>query len=238
MKINPVNSFYFNKVSLSGMMDNKAATPFTFETPKCDNCLSQEYAQEYEKNILNALNARKDELYDFLDSDKDENGKTISEKLLSMFDIENAKLKEGIFLHKTSLDNVENLQKYGFDSSRITNTNYGPGFYAGSNEGSLLIYSGVKMQIEYKGNTANGKNLSEYNTIKAKAAGRLMEYLNVQPDFTNPFLMKQFETFERFINEYSRKTIVENGIDGAWAAGNEGYFVIFNPDAIKGIKRA
>ncbi len=237
MKINPVHNLYYSRsLGFTGDAGRKATSPFSVESPKSGNCHSYEVMEKYADNVLSALNDRKEELYDFLDSVTDENGLTISDKLLSMFDTENSRMGEYTFLHKTLSNNAESLQKNGFDSARISKTNFGPGFYVGVSEGGLLIYPGVKMQVEYKGNTVQGKTLSEYDGIKSEAVNKLREYLNLKPDFSNPLIWKEIESFSKFINEYSRKTIAEHGIDGAWALGSDGYFVIFNPDAIKEIK--
>lgn len=240
MKIVPVNNLYYSsKLSFAADTGKKTTAPFLVEYPKCDNGRYYEYEEEFADNFLRALNDRKDELYTYLDSVADDKGLTMADKLLSMFDTENMEIKEDTFLHKTSSENVESLQKNGFDPAKIRQTNFGPGVYVGTSEGSLLIYSGVKMQVKYKGNTAKGKDLSEFNTIRTGGVNKLMEYLDLNPDFSSPFVWKELEVLGKFMNEYSRRTIVEKlGIDGAWAGGSDGYFVIFNPDAVKEMKQS
>ncbi len=238
MKINSVNNlFYSQNLGFTGGVSRKTSMPFSVENPKTDNRDSYELEKEYVNNILKALNDRKEELYSFLDTEQDDNGLTLPDKLLNMFDTSNMKVTEQTFLHKTSGENVESLQKNGFDSTKINKTNFGPGFYVGTSEGSLLIYPGAKMQVEYKGNTARGTDLEKFDNIKGRAVDKLMEYLNLKPDFSNYLVWKEFEAFRMFVNEYSRETIAKKlGIDGAEAVGSDGYFVIFNPDAIKEIK--
>ena len=240
MKINPVGSLYYGQKSgFNGTIKQKTSTPFAVESPKTDKSNSYDYEKEYVNNFLKALNDRKDELYGYLDSETDDNGNTIPDKLLGMFDMENMEIEEETFLHKTSGESVESLQQNGFDSSKINKTEYGPGFYVGRSEGALLIYPGVKMQVQYKGNTAKGKNLDKYDSIRGEVVKSLIKYLDLKQDFSNPLVWKEFEALGKFANEYSRRTIAEkHGIDGAWALGSDGYFVIFNPDSIKEIKQS
>ena len=153
MKINPVNNLsYSQKLSLKGNLCTTATAPFVVEAPKSDDRYSFECANEYRDNVLNALNERKDELYDYLDSLTDDDGLTFTDKLADMFDMETGEIKEETFLHKTSSENVEDLEENGFNPDKIGRTEYGPGFYVGVSEGALLIYPGVKMQVKYKGN--------------------------------------------------------------------------------------
>lgn len=238
MNINPINNpSCINKTNLTTSASKKALSPFVFENPKTDKHNIIEYEKEYIANILSALNKRQDELYDYLDSVVDDDGLSFTDKLLNMFDTENAEIKEDDFIHKTPYENIEILQKNGFNPEKINRTEYGPGFYVGFTEGTVSIYSGAKMQVKYKGNSVKGKNLSKYNSIKSEMVNKLREYLNLKSDFSNPLIWKEFEAFSKFANEYSRKVISDKlGIDGAFANKSDGYFVIFNPDSVREIK--
>ena len=234
MQISAVNSY-------SGMQKHYQVQPqnhtvsFSADNTKIPEGMdSYEYACLYEKNFLNKLNERKEELYKFLDSAKLGDGTAVFDAISGMFDTEETETRNIKLLHKTGAENIEIIQKNGFSPEKISATEYGPGVYFSQTEGVLTIYSGKTLKFDYTGRTANGKNLQNYNKVNSDITNTLRRYLNLPADFSNRMIMNEQAALRRFTHEYTRHTIADKlGIDGAYATTSDGYFVVFNPDAVK-----
>ncbi len=204
---------------------------------KPENMSSFEFDCKFKKLFFEYLDDKKEELYEYLDRAEFDDGTTLLENLKSMFKEDEPVRKELSLLHKTYRENFEKIKTQGFDPDEIRRTEYGPGFYFGENEGKLIIYSGGIYKVPFIGKMAQGKNLKKYNAINTKTISLLRNYLKIPSDYLCAKYWEENEILRRFVNEYARNKIVNDlGIDGASVSGGEGYFIIFNPETIKGIE--
>ena len=234
MKINSINTvnFYTSRNTFKG------SSSISEEYPKKPEGISfYEYEDIFGDLFYDCLDKHKEELYRHLDSITLKDGTSVSQNLRRMFKDTEPVTEEHLLLHKTYLENYEKIKEGGFDPTKINKTEYGPGFYFGNCEGALTIYSGVTCKINYRGRTARGKTaLREYNQINAQLNSSLRDYLKIPFNLASPLRFKEDSVLRKFINEYTRNKIVsELGIDGTNVPGSEGYFIVFNPDAVKSI---
>ena len=193
-----------------------------------------DFFQKFERIFFDSLMDQKDELYTFLDSSLIDEV-SISEAVSNLFE-EDAEYRHLGLFHKTMGENVETIKKNGFNPLKIATTKFGPGFYFGACEESVLIYPGMTLKVGYDGNTAHGKDLHKYGKLNSKITNLLREKLNLQYSPKRETVFREEAALSRFVHEYVRQKIVEElGIDGAFAGNREGYFVVFNPDAVKNI---
>lgn len=245
MQINGINGIYstparnIQQKTEEKTKNQSQSTSFGNFNPFLSSCNPEEIEQ-YKKDFENTLNNKKEELYTVLDkmSFTDfENGNKINvvDSLKSLFGDKTEYKTIDNLLHKTAEGNIENILQNGFDTSKISKTEYGPGIYFGFSEGALDIYSGRTLKAEYEGNTAHGANIDKYNELKRDIVCELSKALN-KPMMFSQYGMAEHEVMSQFVNEYCTQKISDNlGIDGATTNSRENYFIVFNKNAIKNV---
>ena len=189
----------------------------------------------YKQKFLDKLKEHQDEIYDYLDkAEITFNNKTapIMEHISSLFDNKFEQYYKETIFHNS--EQYEKILTQGFDFSKIKNTVFGPGMYFSADTDNIGMYRGKTIQADFEGKISNGENLKEYNKLNNEIEKAIRHYLGIENYFSET-TMSEHEVMQKFIDEYSRKQIVEKlGLDGAYC--NEGqYFVVFNPDSISNI---
>lgn len=244
MQINGINGIYSIperniQQKANEVKKQPQSTSFGNFNPFLSSYNSEEIAQ-YKKDFANTLNNKKEELYSILNNMKligCQNGNitSVEDALKSLFSEKTEYKTVNNLLHKTPEANVNNIIENGFDTSKISKTEYGPGIYFGFSEGALDIYSGKTLKAEYEGNTAHGTNIDQYNELKRNMTSELSKALN-KPMMFSQYGMAEHEVLSQFVNEFCTKKISDDlGIDGATTNSREGYFIVFNKNAIKNI---
>lgn len=195
--------------------------------------------ETYKAGFKESLDKRKDDIYAHLDKITTKtNGKdeTVSETLKSFFPNETKSVYYENLQHRTMRENIDNIINNGFDFSKITQTEFGPGVYFGS-EGAIQIYSGEPLKAAFKGNATESFNIKNYNELKSNLINEVRNYLGLGFSDVDKMLA-ECEVIASSINDYCREKIVnELGIDGVLAT-QRGYFVVFNPESLVSIEKA
>lgn len=234
--INRFNSIQYNNLQEKKNDKPRVTTPSFKKEGYVDPAMSRD---TYRANFEESIKKHKDNIFAHLDTVMiDHNGKKVSvtEALQTLFPKEAEEAHYTNLKHKTMRENIDNIINNGFDFSKITLTNYGPGVYFGS-EGDIQIYQGDTLNASFDGRAATSLNVKNYNQIKEKLVNEVRNHLGLGfYDISN--MMIEFEVIGTVLNEYCRNKIVDElGIDGV-IAPEVGYFVVFNPNSITDVKRA
>lgn len=234
--INRFNSIQYNNLQAKKNIKPQVTTPSFKQDGYVDPAISKD---TYRATFEESIKKHKDNIFAHLDTVMiDHNGKKVSvtEALQTLFPKEAEEVHYTNLKHKTMRENVDDIVNNGFDFSKITLTNYGPGVYFGS-EGDIQIYQGDTLNASFDGRAATSLNVKNYNQIKEKLVNEVRNHLGLGfYDISN--MMIEFEVIGTVLNEYCRNKIVDElGIDGV-IAPEVGYFVVFNPNSITDVKRA
>ena len=234
--INKFNSIQYNNLNAGKSAKQQSEIPSFKQSQYIDPAKSRDtYKTDFEESIKKY----KDTLFAHLDTvTVDSNGKKVSvtEALQALFPKETEKVHYENLKHKTMRENVDNIINNGFDFSKITLTNYGPGVYFGS-EGNIQIYQGDTLNATFDGRATTSLNIKNYNQFRDKLENEVRKYLKMDLGDIEKAMIEH-EVISGTLNEYCRNKIVnELGIDGV-VAPEAGYFVVFNPDSITEVKRA
>lgn len=234
--INRFNSIQYNNLQAKKNIKPQVTAPSFKKEGYVDPAMSRD---TYRANFEESIKKHKDNIFAHLDTVMiDHNGKKVSvtEALQTLFPKEAEEAHYTNLKHKTMRENVDNIINNGFDFSKITLTNYGPGIYFGS-EGDIQIYQGDTLNASFDGRAATSLNVKSYNQVREKLENEVRNYFRM--GFTDiEKVMIEHEVISTALNEYCRNKIVDElGIDGV-IAPEVGYFVVFNPNSITDVKRA
>ena len=192
--------------------------------------------EKFMADFAHDLEKVKDEIYEYLDNTEiTVNGKTapIIEHVKDLF-TNRKEYWSGTLLHNSK--DADKIGRVGFDFSKIKKTVYGPGMYFGDNKEDIEMYPGKTVHADFEGTLVQGKNLDKYGLLTDAMEASIKKYMGTA-NYYSQTSMLEHRVFANFINEYTRKQIVEKlGIDGTWTYNEDAkYYAVFNPESLSNI---